>query len=59
MTSLETHLERMKLEIKVIIDIKICYLNLMKDLNLVKVSTLIYILKLSNQDYKKNTKAKL
>lgn len=58
--SLEAYcLEKMiKSKAKVIANMKICYSNIFKDLNLSKFNTLIYIPKKSNENYKKNITAK-
>lgn len=46
--------ERMKLEAKVIVDIKICYSNAFENLNLAKFGALIHALKANNEDYKRS-----
>lgn len=58
MTSLKTrYIETIKFEIKVLIDIKIKYFNIFKNLILIQLNNLIYIFKVINHNYKKTITA--
>lgn len=51
-------MKKKKPKIKIITNIKIYYLDIFKDLNLAKFRVLIYILKVSNKNYRKKIIAK-
>ena len=58
-TMLEPQLiKNLKLEVKILTDMKICYIDTFLDLILIKFSELVYALKASYVEYRRNTAAK-